>query len=577
MAHFHCPNDLGEAIPVHVNSSRFSKNDRSSGSGLQERHDQLDWLDVDAEDSRYAAMYGNQTALVERALELWQARQAKLSPTLKRQATATHIQIEGMDGQHSRAFNSYGGKVDVTIAQENSLADRCVNVRPEGKHEAIDSKGKKIRVDTFSVRMGYKDLPKFGCGLAVQLYFNFHVDAGFLFGLLFLVSMCAFVENVNRNWLRNDCRQLTRDFNSSTVVRVLDQEMRGDEFSNVTEWMHWVDSEDRCGYSTIEPGLNTLVPAWLVGAMGTCTEITAQTRRPQGIPGLPDTDVSIFAQLSADSAICDGPHGWSFSASYWLEFVSVLLLLTFFVRDFHMTARRAENYDQEHITTGDFAVMISGLERGVCIEDQPGKPGLTTLLIGDLENLGFSLGEHIAQVEPARVCAAEMKAMEKLATLRTQRQELRAEHKKTHTNLHLAAEGGSGGARRGAKKGRLNAVLEWMQARKEKQLKRDIVEMETLLGGMMKEKDTSSGYAYIIFQEEAIRNDFIKRTRTLTLSQRFAFGFVRWVGVARCEAIGKRLRMYRLVHSLGKLISDFDLTSERRQHLVFKSSPSVVS
>ena len=463
-------------------------------------------------------MYGNHTALVERAVELWKAQQERLSPTLKRQSTATHIQIEGMDGQYSRAFNKYGDKVDVTIAQKNSLADRCVNVRPEGKHEAIDSKGKKIRVDTFSVRMNYKDLPKFGCGLAVQLYFNFHVDAGILFGLLFLVSMCAFSENVNRNWLRNDCRQFARDFNTSTVVRVLDQERRGDEFSNVTEWMRWVDSEDRCGYSTIEPGLNTLVPSWLVGAMGTCTEITAQTRQPKDIPGLPGTDVSIFAPLSADSAICDGPHSWSFSASYWLEFVSVLLLLTFFVREFHMTARRADNYDNEHITTGDFAVMISGLERGICIEDQPGKPGLTTLLIGDLENLGFSLGEHIAQVEPARVCAAEMKAMEKLARLRTQRQELRAEHKKmsgTCTNLHLAAEGGSGGARGGGKKGPTNAVLEWMQARKERQLQRDIVAAEALLGNMMKEKDTSTGHAYIIFQEEAIRNDFIKRTRTL--------------------------------------------------------------
>ena len=47
------------------------------------------------------------------------------------------------------------------------------------------------------------------------------------------------------------------------------------------------------------------------------------------------------------------------------------------------------------------------------------------------------------------------------------------------------------------------------------QLQRDIVATEALLGNMMKEKDTSTGHAYIIFQEEAIRNDFIKRTRTL--------------------------------------------------------------
>ena len=66
-------------------------------------------------------------------------------------------------------------------------------------------------------------------------------------------------------------------------------------------------------------------------------------------------------------------------------------------------------------------------------------------------------------------------------------------------------------------------------------------------------------------------------TGTLTLSQRFAFSLVRWVGVARCEAICRWLRMHDLVQSLGKLISDFELTSERRQNLVFKSSPSVVS
>ena len=64
---------------------------------------------------------------------------------------------------------------------------------------------------------------------------------------------------------------------------------------------------------------------------------------------------------------------------------------------------------------------------------------------------------------------------------------------------------------------------------------------------------------------------------TLTLSQRFAFSLVRWMGVARCEAICRWLRMHDLVQSLGKLISDFELTSERRQNLVFKSSPSVVS
>ena len=110
--------------------------------------------------------------------------------------------------------------------------------------------------------------------------FNFHVDAGRLFCLLFVISMCAFVENVNRNVLRNDCRQFTRDYNSSKPLRGLDRLRRGDEFPNVTEWLRFVDSEDRCGYSAIEPGFNTDVPEWLLGAMGTCTEITNPKPNP---------------------------------------------------------------------------------------------------------------------------------------------------------------------------------------------------------------------------------------------------------------------------------------------------------
>ena len=55
------------------------------------------------------------------------------------------------------------------VSQKHSLADRCVCVRPDGQHEAIDAKGKKIRVDTFGVGMHSKHLSKFGCGLAVEL------------------------------------------------------------------------------------------------------------------------------------------------------------------------------------------------------------------------------------------------------------------------------------------------------------------------------------------------------------------------------------------------------------------------
>ena len=57
---------------------------------------------------------------MEKALEMRLAQQARASPS-KRQASTTHIQIEGMES-YSRAFNTYSGKVDVTIAQARTLA-----------------------------------------------------------------------------------------------------------------------------------------------------------------------------------------------------------------------------------------------------------------------------------------------------------------------------------------------------------------------------------------------------------------------------------------------------------------------
>ena len=125
------------------------------------------------------------------------------------------------------------------------------------------------------------------------------------------------------------------------------------------------------------------VPGWLMGAMGSCTEMTSDMRPADNslLPGLPDTDVSIYANsnpspnpnlnpkpspnpsphpsphsnpnpnqvstyshLRLDSPVCIGESdtwdsGWNLTACYWLECISVLLLLAFFVREFYLTSR----------------------------------------------------------------------------------------------------------------------------------------------------------------------------------------------------------------------------------------------
>ena len=95
------------------------------------------------------------------------------------ESRVSHIQMEGL-AEHVSAFVTYKSK-DVAIAQKLCLARRCVTIPKEnGTLDAINAKGEAIKVDTFPFGPAgkIKDLGQYSCGLAVQLYFHFHVDAG---------------------------------------------------------------------------------------------------------------------------------------------------------------------------------------------------------------------------------------------------------------------------------------------------------------------------------------------------------------------------------------------------------------
>ena len=57
--------------------------------------------------------------------------------------------------------------------------------------------------------------------------------------------------------------------------------------------------------------------------------------------------------------------------------------------------------------------------------------------------------------------------------------------------------------------------------------------------------------------------------RKPSITQRLVFALARCVGVARCEAVGERLRMN--VAQLGKHTTDFEHYSGQRRHIVFRS------
>lgn len=162
------------------------------------------------------------------------------------------IQMEGME-EHESAFATHRGATDVSIAKKYSMAQRCVAIRKDGKLDAINSKGEAIKVDLYPFRTGkIKDLDTYNCGLAVQLYFYFHIDAFILFLVLFLVSLYAWVENYSRNALRNDCRDFVETWAKNGSTDATGASVGHDTLSS---WLQHIDGEDKCGYSALDYAL----------------------------------------------------------------------------------------------------------------------------------------------------------------------------------------------------------------------------------------------------------------------------------------------------------------------------------
>lgn len=598
--HFHCSPELGELLPLNIKKSR----------GKKDMKGQVGWIDCSkSQEPRYANMYGSHMAWVE----------CIKRPMVQDEDNVAHgIQMEGME-EHESAFATHKGATDVELAKKYSMAQRCVALGKDGKLDAINSKGEAIKVDTYPFRTGeIKDLDKYHCGLAVQLYFYFHVDAFFLFLILFLVSLYAWVENHSRNALRNDCRDFVETW---TKNRGTDGTGASVGHDTLSSWLQHIDGEDKCGYSALDYALPEHVehiPWFMLFGAGTCDELTSHERLDDGLSLAPRAvrvgNVSVYEYVRADSELCSGVF---FSrakvVTFWLEFAIVLILLSFFVRQFYSTRRRAEEYDAEHLTTSDFSVMVSGLEREVDVDDSDdGSPGLESKLLGDLERMGYKR-EDIYKVEVARFCKEPIRAMAQLASLRTQRQELQSSRAqssrstkddtqpsgrlspgkaspasqptdldgasvsafaKTKADVSgrvvavadaaVAVADAAGNSQVGqmakinsdkvteawsASMGKMQAgvggLSEKWQEQVEASLQEQIHTTENLLSAMVKTKDKSTGHAFITFNTEAMRNDFMKRLRVPTKVQRLIFEITLRLSSFRRKrlfAIGARVR-----------------------------------
>jgi hypothetical protein len=254
---------------------------------------------------------------------------------------------------------------------------------------------------------------------------RFYRQAAGLLLVLLLASVFPMAENYSRNAARNECRAALRD-----------------SFGELTGWPASTERAGRCGLAGVDVKQDIgPMPAYLMTGLGTCQEYSNATGRElEAVFGISafQARVARFEPLSPNATACTSPlFDGARLVSYWADTLTVLLVLGFLCLLRRSIVRETRVSDERKLTTGDYAVMITGLKRHFNPDDErDGRLGLEGLLRQDLAALGFK-AEDIEHVEVGRECAEEATCLRRLAGLHVQRQELQA--KRASSSVHSDA------------------------------------------------------------------------------------------------------------------------------------------
>ena len=258
---------------------------------------------------------------------------------------------------------------------------------------------------------------------------RFYRQAASLLFVLLLASLFPMLENYSRNAVRNECRAALRG-----------------SFSELTGWPASTERAARCGLAGVDVKQDIgPVPALLMTGLGTCQEYSNATGRElETVFGIStfEARVASFEPLSPNATACTSPlFDGARLVSYWADTLTVLLVLGFLIQLRRSIVRETRVSDERQLTTGDYAVMITGLKRHFNPDDErDGQLGLESLLRQDLLALGFK-AEDIEHVEVGRECADEAACLRRLAGLHVQRQEMQA--KRASSSVHHHCNGSS--------------------------------------------------------------------------------------------------------------------------------------
>jgi len=402
----------------------------------------------------------------------------------------------------------------VEVAQRHNLLLRCVK-------KELDEHGEPTCVRTFPLwhaTASARAVEEYGCSVAVSHLLRFYRQAACLLLVLLLAALFPMLENYARNAARNECRAALRG-----------------SFGELTGWPAATERAARCGLAGVDVKQDIgPVPAYLMTGLGTCQEYSNATGREPvfGISAF-EARVASFEPLAPNATACTSRlFEGARLVSYWADTLAVLLVLGFLILLRRSIVRETRLSDERQLTTGDYAVMITGLKRHCNPDDEGGQLGLESLLRQDLVALGFK-PEAIDHVEVGRECAEEAACLRRLAALHVRRQELQAKRASSHVhhpnarrslvNTHgstgpkllVAAHAGPAGGGAAKAGGAGACARAWRafrlrrQRREERRLEQSIGEGERQIQRLLLAEHRSTGHAFVVFKEEQRRAEFV--------------------------------------------------------------------
>ena len=395
------------------------------------------------------------------------------------------------------AFSTQKGK-QLDVAKRSSVLKRIVKITIANGDSEYKRKGQAVHVKTFPLLEDQRQLSNYGCPVAVSLFLRFQTECAILFVLMAILAGPQLADNYNRSQARMDCRRSVA-LNDSVWDAVTARASANATYPAETS---------RCGWNglPIQRNLSTSV-GYLAWSVGTCQEFTTSAESFQPISASPDGTPK-FVRTTAAS-YCQQERGGLLAASYWLQFVNVILFFGFLVRIRRFQRDAGVHFDRALWTAADYTVLLKGLDRNVPADArsaqirevalQTGRAqealGLEEHLYRDLAERGFPASD-IVKIEIGRECKRDVVALGALKKLRVREQELTAQ-------AHWRTQHG-----KSAMGVKMQAEWDELQGSKAEVLQ----ELEKARDAA----DYTTGHAFVTFFYERRRNELVRACRSKT-------------------------------------------------------------